>query len=211
MSHGARPSLNPLDNPVAAYVPGNSPIHRAPAGPKYLLLLLFMVLTSTVVPHPAAVAACGAVPLAALGIAKIPPRTIVAQIWPILPVVAFIVLLQGFLGDWPGAALVGVRILVGMLAAIVATATTRVADLVAAIEKALQPLGATGESIALAIGLVIRMIPLQFTAVKQVLEAHRARGAHGHPVHTGTAITIASLRRAEAVGEALAARGVGDN
>lgn len=206
--------MSALGNPLGTFVPGNSVIHRAPAGPKFLVIMAFILAISGFISSWPVLGVAALIPVCALLIARIPVRSVWGQVWPILPIAVMIVLIQGFLVSWPPALLVGARIIIGVLAAVVATATTKILDLTHALEKVLLPLhriGIPGAKIALAIALTIRLIPLQFQAAASVLEAHRARGATHHPVHTGTAITIRSLRRAEAVGDALTARGVDDD
>lgn len=100
---------------------------------------------------------------------------------------------------------------IGMAA--VLTLTTTVAEMLEALEKALSPTARFGvpvESISLAISLTIRLIPLQFATVGEVLDARKARGADFSITAFGAPVMIRSIRRARVIGDALLARGVGD-
>jgi len=75
---------------MGVYVPGTTPVHRASPATKFAGLLLFIILI-TVLPtkpwHPLAAAGGVAVLYA---VAKIPLRTALRQVLPILPFMAFI-------------------------------------------------------------------------------------------------------------------------
>ena len=82
-----------------------------------------------------------------------------------------------------------------------------------AFERALQPfakLGLPVENLSLAMSLTIRLLPLMLGTVNEVLDARKARGAGTSLLAFGTPVVIRSIRRAQAMGEALQARGVGD-
>ena len=100
---------------------------------------------------------------------------------------------------------------IGMAA--VFTLTTTVAEMLEALEKALAPTARFGvpvEAISLALSLTIRLIPLQFATVGEVLDARKARGADFSITAFGAPVMIRSIRRARVIGDALLARGVGD-
>ena len=81
-------------------------------------------------------------------------------------------------------------------------------------ERALQPfakLGLPVENLSLAMSLTIRLLPLMLGTVNEVLDARKARGSLSTSLLAfGTPVVIRSIRRAQAMGEALQARGVGD-
>ena len=104
-------------------------------------------------------------------------------------------------------------IFAAMMAAFLLTLTSTVDAIMESLEDSLRPLARFGlpvETISLAMSLTIRLIPLMFETVYEVLDARKARGAGFSPLAFGTPVIIRSIRRARAMGEALQARGVGD-
>ncbi|MET0955075.1 MAG: energy-coupling factor transporter transmembrane component T, partial [Cryobacterium sp.] len=66
------------------------------------------------------------------------------------------------------------------------------------------------DRVGLLVALTIRCIPLVAEIVREVLEARRARGAQGSIVALAVPVVVRSLYAADAIGEALAARGLDD-
>ena len=100
-----------------------------------------------------------------------------------------------------------------ILIAFLLTLTSTVDEIMDSVETSLAPLGRFGfpvENVTLAMSLTIRLIPLMFATVGEVLDARKARGAGFSISAFGTPVLIRSIRRARAIGEALQARGFGD-
>ena len=110
----------------------------------------------------------------------------------------------------PRAALVAGALLATIAAANLLTLTTPVEELLASLDRALAPLGRTGELISLTIALTIRLIPLTLATANEVLDARKARGAGFSLTAFGIPMVIRSVRRAKMMGEALMARGAVD-
>ena len=102
----------------------------------------------------------------------------------------------------------------GLLATIAAanllTLTTTVEALLDALDRALAPLGRSGELISLTIALTIRLIPLMISTANEVLEARKARGSGFSVSAFGVPLVVRAVRRAKMIGEALMARGAVD-
>lgn len=207
----ARP-LN-LRVPASAYIPGSSPLHRMPAGAKTLVLIGFLLLTAILVRSiPWALATLG-VTIAAYALARITPRQALSQLIAPLPILLLLAVLLWWRTDFTQAAVNFLVILSAVSLAILLTMTTRVSDMMDALETALRPLERFGlpvDAITLAMSLTMRLIPLQMQTVKEVLDARKARRGGASILAFGVPVIVRSLLRARAIGEALMSRGVGD-
>ena len=201
------------DIPLGLYVNKDTVIHRMPTGPKLLVLTIFLVASAifatTLVPAAITVAIVAVVYV----IARIPISTAYRQLRGSVIIVTFFGALLWWRTDFEQAAVTVLVILAAIAAAICFTLTTRVSALMDAIEKLLTPLGKFGvnvSAIMLAISLTIRLIPLQVLAVSQVLEARKARGATASITAFGVPVIVRTIRRAQAMADALIARGEAD-
>lgn len=197
---------------IGLYVPGTTTIHRLPAGAK---LLGLAVLTSALVlaRSPAAVAAGATAVVMVLAAARIPARTAVAQLWPLRWVVLALVPFQVWAGGWPAAVVVVGTLLVGVAAAAVVTLTTRVSDMLETLTSLLRPLARLGidaERVSLVLALAIRAVPVLAATAGEVRDARRARGLERSPRALLVPLAVRTVRHADRLGEALAARGVDD-
>ena len=195
------------------YIPTGSLIHRLPAGVKLTGLIAFLVLAAIFAKTLVAGAGCVVAAVTAYALARIPWRTALRQLTPIL----IILLAFGALTWWRsglGEALVRFLVLwASVTVAILLNMTTKVSDLQRAVERALAPAAAVGlpvDKISLAISLTIHMIPLQLRTINEVVEAQQARGGKFSARALGIPLVIRTLLRGREVGEALQARGVGD-
>lgn len=193
--------------PLGAYVPGTSLLHRCPPGPKLLGLLVALTLA---IRWPEYVA----VPAVALfALARVPPRMALAQLRPLW---LFLAVAFGFqvlaAGLGPAIEVIGGILLAVALASLV-TLTTRVSAMLDALVVAARPLRRLGidpDRVALLFALAIRSIPLITEIVRNVREAQCARGAGNNPIALAIPTMIRTLRAADALGEALIARGIDD-
>lgn len=190
------------------YRAGGSPLHRLSPGPKLLGLIGLGTLLFAVAALPLAVAALIAV-LALFALARIPLPVLFAQLRPALVVLAVLFVAQLVIDGWMPAALLVTRFATLILAASLVTLTTRTADLVATLERAMAPLryvGVDTARISLAISLAIRFIPAIGTAVEEVREAQRARGRDRPTILMLVPIIVRLLKMADEVAEAIDAR-----
>jgi biotin transport system permease protein len=127
----------------------------------------------------------------------------------LLVVAVFQVVLVGWR---PAVVVVGGLLLSVALAALV-TLTTRVTAMLDAFVRVLAPLrhvGVDPDRVALVLALTVRCIPLLAGIVHDVADARRARGLGWSVRALVTPAVIRALRSADALGEALIARGVDD-
>ncbi|MGK8507738.1 energy-coupling factor transporter transmembrane component T family protein [Nocardia asiatica] len=199
---------------IGLYRPGNSPLHRLPAGAKLALLLVSIVAATVFVRTTAQVLVAAAAVAGLFAVAGIPWRVALAQLRPLVWMVLLIAAFQMLITSPERAAVVcGVLVLSVALAALF-TLTTRVTNMLDAVTRWLGPLRRAGvdpERIGLLLALAIRCVPLLAGIVHDVAEARRARGLQWSTTALVTPVLVRALRTADAMGDALAARGVDDD
>jgi len=199
---------------ISLYRPGSGFLHRAPTGLKLALLaaialgLSFVPATpAAVLPISGAVAAAsvlfllGGFGVRALGEAWWRLR------WLILILGAALVIFVSV----PAAIVNTGRVVVLLLLAELVTRSTAMSALMGAIERLLRPLrplGVDADAVALVLSLTITMVPVVGGFVSAVREAQEARGVRLGP-RMAVPLLVRTMRHADAVGEALAARGLG--
>ncbi len=197
---------------LGLYLPGASPVHRAPAGAKLAAMVLAGV-GSVFLDRPWQVAAALALVGVGYAVARVPWRTAVAQVRPLLWVAGGAAVFHVVVSGWQRAfVVVGVLAALVLLAALV-TLTTRTTDLVDAVVGGCRPLRRVGvdpERVGLMIALGVRAVPVVVGLAEEVRDAQRARGLTASPRAFAVPLIVRSLRHADAMGEALAARGVED-
>jgi len=197
---------------LGLYHPGDSLLHRAPAGLKLAALVAAGVATIWV-RTPAAVAAYLVLALVGLVATHAPVRSLARQLRPVALFAVVIAVFQ-VLVNGPERAFVVVGLLVGLvLLATVVTLTTRTTALVDVVVRAAAPLrrlGVDPERLGLLLALGIRAVPVVVGLASDVRDAQRARGLTSRPSAFAVPLIVRSLRHADRVGEALAARGLDD-
>lgn len=197
----------------ATYQPGNSLLHRLPAGWKILLVCVLIVAASVLVREPWQVLPALGVAVALYTLGRIPPRAAWDQVRPVLPMLIAILALQWIVADLDTALRVTGSLLVAIAVAGLVALTTRVSDMLDAVTWAARPLrhvGVSPDRIALVLVLTIRAIPLLARQLRQVTEARKARGL-GMSIRALVVPTVlGALTTADQLGDALAARGVDD-
>ncbi|TDW31124.1 energy-coupling factor transporter transmembrane component T family protein [Cryobacterium psychrophilum] len=196
---------------IGLYSPGTSLVHRAPTLLKLLLLSIFVVVLGATSDLRMLGVAAVLVVILVLG-ARVPLRAAVAQIAPILWLLVIAVPVQGLLAGWVVATLMAGRLLLAVTLAALFTMTTTVTAVLEAFEALLKPFSRwiDSERIGLLVALTIRCIPLVTDIVREVLEARKARGTRGSLLALAVPVVVRSLYAADALGEALAARGLDD-
>ena len=136
------------------------------------------------------------------------------DVTPVLRLGAFslgpLLLLNGFWMGWASAGVGVLRLAVMLLLATLVSLTTRASDILDTLERALRPLARFGVSparVSLVCSLTLRFIPLLATWVREVREAQRVRGLEHHPVAVLVPLLVKTLRTADALADALDARG----
>lgn len=197
---------------LGLHVPGDTWLHRAGAGPKAAGLAVFGIAVVAGRGPWWALALLGAAGVAAAG-ARLPWR---ATARGLAPVLVAAVALAGY-QTWQRGAAVGVEVAADLvsavLAATVVTATTPtdcLLDLVVRASRPLRRLGASPETIGLAVALMLRAVPALERTAAEVRDAARARGLERSPRAILVPAAVRAVGRARLTGEALAARGLGD-
>lgn len=196
---------------IGLYSPGRSFIHRAPTLLKLFLLSLGVVAVG-VLQQPWQLGIAVLVVLGLFLTARIPPRAAAAQIAPILWMLAIAVPIQVLLAGWLVAGLMAGRLVTAVALAALFTLTTTVTAVLEAFQRMLRPFGRwiDADRVGLVVALTIRCIPLVAQIVTEVLEARRARGTRGSVMALAVPVVVRSLYAADALGEALVARGLDD-
>jgi biotin transport system permease protein len=145
-------------------------------------------------------------------IARVPVRAAVGQIAPIVLILLVAVPLQGLLSGWVVAALMAGRLLVAVALAALFTMTTTVTAVLEAFQSLLRPFRrfVDADRVGLLVAITIRCIPLVSDIVREVLEARTARGTQWSLMSIAVPVVVRSLYAADALGEALIARGLDD-
>lgn len=196
---------------VGVHQPGDSPLHRAPAGAKLLVLAVFsvaVVATRSAVVAPAFLALA----LAAAAVGRVRVGTLLRAARAVL----VLALLAGALQWWVDGPAKAVETLVDLLAlalaAITLSATTPVNAVLDALVRGLAPLrrvGVSPERVALVVSLAMGALPGTVALALETRDAARARGLR-HPQAYLTPFVVRVVARAHEQGDALAARGLGD-
>ncbi|HMO09998.1 MAG TPA: energy-coupling factor transporter transmembrane component T, partial [Actinotalea sp.] len=192
--------------------PGDTVVHRAPL-PVRLAALAAVGLAVVVLRGPWPATGLLAVVLVAAVAARLPWRSTLRGLTPILVTATLVVTYQTWRRGWPLAVELGADLVAVVLAATVVTATTRADVLLDAAIRALRPLrrlGVDAEQVALAAQLMLRTLPAFVELADQTRDAARARGVERSARARLVPFAIRAVARAHDVGDALAARGIGD-
>lgn len=198
---------------ISLYRPGTGFLHRTPAGIKLALLAVIAlglsfvpVVPAAIAPVLAAVAAASLLfPLAGLG-----AHALGAAWWRLRWLILILGLALGVFVGVPAAIVSTGRLVVLLLLAELLTRTTSTSALMAVLVRLLQPwrrLGVDAEAVALVLSLTLTMVPVIGGFLRAVREAQDARGVR-LGLRSALPLLVRTLRHADAVGEALAARGI---
>jgi len=197
---------------LGLFVPGSSPVHRVPAGAK-LLTMLVAGAGSVFVDLPWQAALAVVLVLVGYLAAGLSLRLAGRQVRPLVWILGFVAAFHVWNSGWERAAVfVGVIVSLVLLAALV-TLTTRTTAMVDAVVRGLGPLRRVGvkpERVGLLLALGIRSVPVVVSLAEEVRDAQRARGLTASPRAFAVPLIVRSLRHADALGDALVARGVDD-
>ncbi len=186
-------------------------MHRISAGWK-LLLLLVGITAVLLLSAPWQLAVAAVVVAGTFSLARIPPRVAVAQLWPMRWFILMVAVFQVIFAGWERAVMVCGSLLLTVAIAAVVTLTTRVTAMLDVFGTALRPFRrwVDADRAGLLLALTIRCIPLMVGIVHEVTEARKARGAGFSLRALAAPAVVRALRSADAMGDALIARGVDD-
>jgi biotin transport system permease protein len=198
---------------IGGYLPGTSPVHRARAGVKLALLAVGLVVLAAL-RSPLTVMTAVVLVLAVAAWARIGLRALAVQVRPVLVFAGIAGGLQLWSDGPVAAATIGMALIVAVAAAALVTLTTPTQDLLDAVVAAIRPFARFGidpDRVALTLALAIRSVPVVAQLARDVQEARMARGAGRSIRAFAVPLVIRTVRHADRLGEALAARGVDDD
>ncbi|MBN0040134.1 energy-coupling factor transporter transmembrane protein EcfT [Cellulosimicrobium cellulans] len=197
---------------AGTYRPGASVLHRAPAGAK----LVGLAVTSAVVLLASSPPAVAGVVLGVgvlYAVAGVGWSAAWEQVRPLRLVVPVLLVVQWLaLGPVPAVVLTTRLVALVALAGLVLL-TTRTSAVLAAIERGLRPLRRLGVDVdraALVLALAVRCVPVVAALAQRVRDACRARGREHDVRAYAVPLVVGALRQADALGDALRARGLDD-
>ncbi|GAA3262738.1 energy-coupling factor transporter transmembrane component T family protein [Nonomuraea helvata] len=197
---------------TGAYVPGDSPLHGLPAGAKLAGLALgctALVLLGS----PLALAGAAAVVASLYALSRVGVAAAWAQVKPVRWFAMTLFGMQWVFVDLQGAVSATLRVVLAVALAGLVTLTTRMSAMLATLERCLAParfVGLDPFRVSLLLSLTVRSVPVVAALATRVREAQRARGVERSLRAFAVPLVVSSLRHADALGEALSARGLDD-
>ena len=197
---------------IGLHSPGTSVLHRLAAGWK-LAGLLVAAVALVAVHQLWQLALASAVVAGLFWLGRIPGRLVWQQLRPLRWLLAFTLVFQLLVAGWRPALLLGGELVLAVAVAALVTLTTTVTAMLDACRRLLLPLRRVGvdpDRVALVLAMTIRCVPLLVGIVDAVAQARKARGLGFSMLALAAPAVVRALRTADAMGEALVARGVDD-
>ncbi|KAA1425123.1 energy-coupling factor transporter transmembrane protein EcfT [Mumia zhuanghuii] len=198
---------------VGSYQPGDSLVHRLPVGVKVSTLAVFSLCVVAVRSMPASWVFL-ALALGAALLARVSVTALARAARGVLLVAVVVAAFQWWLKGPDRAIETVVDLFALALVAVVLTATTPVNAMLDALVRWITPfrrLGAEPDRVALTVGLAVQAIPGTIAIAVETRDAARARGLERRPRAYLSPFVIRVVARAQETGDALAARGLGDD
>jgi biotin transport system permease protein len=192
---------------ISFYHPSGSFIHSLPAGFKLLALILLGTALFQV-DQLQTMILCGVMVVLFFCLARVPFTVAFRQMRPALFLLTFVYIAQHIMVGAEVAVFVVLRFAILILGAGLITVTSRVSEMVDAIETGLKPFRRwiAIEKISLAITLAIRFIPVLGEIIREVRDAQKVRGMDRNLIAVLLPTIIRTLKMATEVAEALDAR-----
>ncbi|MEV5897380.1 energy-coupling factor transporter transmembrane component T family protein [Nonomuraea fuscirosea] len=197
---------------LGAYVPGSSPLHRLPAGVK-LAGLAVACTVLVLLGSPPALGVAAVVVAGLYALSRVSLAAAWAQVKPVRWFAVALFGMQWLFVDLQGALSTVLRVVLAVALAGLVTLTTRASAMMAALEHCLSParfVGLDPFRLSLLLSLTMRSVPVVAELAARVREAQRARGVERSVRAFAVPLVVGSLRHADALGEALSARGLDD-
>ena len=195
------------------YTPTGSAVHRLPAGWKFAILTL-TTLPAVLLRDPWLSLGLVAVAVGLLAASRIPLRRSLG-VRPLFWVVTLMIVAYPLLFGRPVDALVtGANIVGAFYLGRVITMTTPAMDLVDTLVTLACPLdwvGLSAEKFGLAVMVMLRSVPYLVDSFSRVGESARARGIERNLFARVTPVVVDAVAYATKTGEAMVARGLGDD
>ncbi|MFI7611090.1 energy-coupling factor transporter transmembrane component T family protein [Nonomuraea terrae] len=197
---------------TGAYVPRATPLHRLPAGAK----LAGLAVACTVLVLLSSLLALGVATLVVVALyawSRVGAAAAWAQVRPVRWFAVALFAFQLLFAGPETAAMTVLRMVLAVALAGLVTLTTRMSAMLAALERCLSPVRFVGLDpfrLSLLLSLTVRSVPVIAALAVRVREAQRARGVERSLRAFAVPLVVGSLRHADALGEALSARGLDD-
>lgn len=202
--------MRPSVSVFGGHLPGDSVWHRAGVGWKYLVVLA-LTLPALFVQQPWLTASGLVVCVGCLLACRLPARAVFAIPMALVILLAVLAVFQLLIGQPALAFVVPGNVLLAVWAARLIIVTTPASVLVDALVAAADRVPfVDGERFGLAVGIMLRSVPFLSGAFYDVRDAARARGLEWHWVARLTPVVVRAVGFAQATGDALAARGLGE-
>jgi len=193
---------------IGYYIPGDSFIHRAPAGFK-LFFLAAMGLASFSLDIGVYFGIFMILAVLMCWIVGLDWRTLKRILKPVALVLLAIFLAHLFVGDFFSAIAAVIRILTVILFATLVTVSTHMDDMIEVfklVARPLEPFGVKPRKLAFLLSLTIRLIPAIFEILAEVREAQKSRGLERSVFAVIVPFMVRALKKADALGDALTSR-----
>lgn len=191
----------------------NSTLHTMPALVKIVFLFAFSILVfslQNIISLLVLVAAmCGLVVWA-----KLPQKTLLSLLKTIVPFAVFFMVYYSIFQSWQLGVVLVLRLIIVVALASVVSATTSSLEFIDAIEKILSPLAKfkiNYKNLTLGVWMALRFIPIIQQNFQEIRMAQQARGLHKNTFAILIPLLIKTLKTADAIGEAIEIRGLGEN
>lgn len=198
---------------LGIYVPGTTVWHRMGTGGKYLIFLALTV-PAVVSSEPVVVLGLLALTLVLVASTGAPLRLAWGLPWGFALLMIALVVFHVAMGNPVVAVRVVGTLLTALFASRILLLSTPMPVLVDALVAAARPLrflGMDPERFGLAVAIALRSIPFVVASFGDVRDAARARGIDRNPFALVTPVVIATVAFARATGDALVARGLGED
>jgi biotin transport system permease protein len=195
------------------YQPAGSRLEALSVGWKYVLLLALTIPAIAVGRWWFSLASI-VVTIVILVAARVGVRRAAGLSIGMVVVCALVVAVQALAGHVVTGVVVVENLVLALYATRVLTLTTPIPELVDGIAIACRPLRffrVDPERIALAVAVMVRSLPHLLGAFDEVREAATARGIRRNPVAYVAPVVVRAVAYAHATGDALAARGLGED
>lgn len=222
------------DITIGQYFPGNSLIHKLDARMKIILILL-LIVSIFICKNIVSLAAVIVVALSLVLVSKIPMKTVLKSIKPLLVIIVITAVLNLFYGSGEPlvqlgrlkitangietAVFMAIRIISLVVISSLLTYTTSPTELTDALERLLKPLKLIKidvHSIAMTMTIALRFIPTLIEEIEKIMSAQKSRGADldsGGLIHRAKALIpvliplfVSSFRRASELAYAMECR-----
>lgn len=200
------------DRLFGLYAPGNSLLHRLGIAPKFVLILAVSMVPLVVRDLWVSLGLLGVTVLLLL-LTGLGIRRCFVLLPAIVIMAGLLFAYQVIWGDLRTGAMLVANLVLCLYASRVLTLTTPAPVLLDAVVTAAGPVrfvGGNPEQVGLAVALMVRSIPHLLGSFTEVRNAARARGLERNVFAQVAPVVVGAVAYARATGEALAARGLGD-